>query len=173
MSGGSDHDESTAFDLTALMDVLSNIIFFLMASFGATVVAGLPASVPTISEAGDNDTATEEDKVTATVSISSSGELDVTIANNEMLPEELKIYAKKIPATGAREINVKALTDHLFVVKEKFRKSKDIILVPADDVSYEMLIQVMDASREKRELLNGQWVFPELFPAVTVSSLVK
>lgn len=172
MSGGGGEDEATNFDLTALMDVLSNIIFFLMASFGATVVAGLPASVPTISEAGDNDTATEEDKVTATVSIKSSGELEVTVANNQMLPEELKPYSKKIPAASGA-IDAKALTDHLFLVKEKFRKSKDIILIPADDVSYETLIQVMDASREKRELLNGQWVFPELFPAVTVSSLVK
>jgi hypothetical protein len=50
MAGGAADDEATAFDLTALMDVLSNIIFFLMASFGAAVVAGLPASVrsPTI-----------------------------------------------------------------------------------------------------------------------------
>lgn len=173
MSGGGSDDEATNFDLTALMDVLSNIIFFLMASFGATVVAALPASVPTISEAGDNDTATEEDKVTATVSIKSSGELDVTVANNQMLPEELKPYSKKIAAASAGGIDAKALTDHLFMVKEKFRKSKDIILIPADDVNYEMLVQVMDASREKRELLNGQWVFPELFPAVTVSSLVK
>jgi biopolymer transport protein TolR len=172
MAGGGGDDEATAFDLTALMDVLSNIIFFLMASFGATVVAGLPASVPTISEAGENDTATEEDKVTATIQIKSNGELDVSIANNQMLPEELKPYAKKIPpATDG--VDEKALTNHLFVVKEKFRKSKDLILIPGDDVTYEMLIQVMDASREKRELLNGQWVYPELFPAVTVSSLVK
>lgn len=172
MSGGGG-DEATNFDLTALMDVLSNIIFFLMASFGATVVAGLPASVPTISEAGDNDTATEEDKVTATVQIKATGDLDVSVANNQMLPEELKPFAKKIaPATGGG-IDAKALTDHLFMVKEKFRKSKDIILIPADDVTYEMLVQVMDATREKRELIGGQWVFPELFPAVTVSSLVK
>jgi biopolymer transport protein ExbD len=172
MSGGGDHDEATSFDLTALMDVLSNIIFFLMASFGAAVVAGLPASVPTISESGENDTATEMDKVTATVQVKSNGELDVTVANNEMLPEELKPYAKKIPGKEGA-IDAPALTAHLFGVKEKFRKSKDIIIVPADDVTYEMLIAVMDASREKRELLNGQWVYPELFPAVTVTSLVK
>jgi biopolymer transport protein ExbD len=172
MSGSGDGDEATAFDLTALMDVLSNLIFFLMASFGAAVVAGLPASVPTIAESGDNDTATEMDKVTATVQIKATGEVDVTVANNEMLPDELKPYARKIaPKDGG--VDTQALTTHLFGVKEKFRKSKDIILVPADDVTYEMLVQVMDATREKRELVNGAWVFPELFPAVTVSSLVK
>jgi hypothetical protein len=90
-----------------------------------------------------------------------------------MLPEELKPYARKIPALAGGGIDAKELTDYLFAVKAKFRKSKDIILVPADDVTYDTLIQVMDASREKRELLNGQWVYPELFPAVTVSSLVK
>ena len=43
MAGGG-CDGVTAFDLTALMDILSNIIFFLMASFGAQTLELTSAS---------------------------------------------------------------------------------------------------------------------------------
>jgi biopolymer transport protein TolR len=172
MAAGGGEDEATRFDLTALMDVLSNIIFFLMASFGAAVVAGLPASVPTISEAGENSTATEENKITLTLQVKADGVVSVNVANNEMTPEALAPYSMTIPAqSGAPDY--KALTEHLWKVKEKFRASKDVVIVPDEQVTYEVLIQVMDAAREKREQINGKWVYPQMFPAVTVSSLVK
>src|SRR5262249_49484338 len=100
MAAGSSDDEATRFDLTALMDVLSNIIFFLMASFGAAVVAGLPASVPTISEAGENDTARDENKITLTLQVKADGQVAVNVANNEMAPEALAPYSKTIAAVN-------------------------------------------------------------------------
>src|SRR5215470_18717815 len=160
MSAGGGDDESTRFDLTALMDVLSNIIFFLMASFGAAVVAGLPASVPTISEAGENDTAREENKVTLTLQVKADGLVQVSVANNEMTPESLAPYSKTIAAVSGAP-DYKALTEHLWSVKEKFRASKDCVIVPDDQVTYDTLIQVMDAAREKREQINGKWVYPQ------------
>lgn len=172
MSGGGEHDEATSFDLTALMDVLSNIIFFLMASFGAAVVAGLPASVPTISDSGENDTARDETKVTATIQVKADGAVAVTVANNEMAPDQLAPYAKSIAAKDGK-LDARALNDHLWSVKEKFRGSKDVIIVPEDAVTYELLVEVMDASRERPMHVDGKTVFPQMFPAVVVSSLVK
>lgn len=172
MSGGGSEDESSDFDLTALMDILSNIIFFLMASFGAAVVAVLPASVPTISEAGDNDVARDEDKVTVTLRLLADGTVKVTLQNNEMLPEDLAPFAKSfLPKDG--RIDHPGLNDHLWSVKEKFKKSKDVVIVPDDEVTYEMLVATMDASRERHLVVDGKSAYPELFPAVVVSSLAK
>lgn len=171
MAGGGG-DEATTPDLTALMDVLSNIIFFLMASFGAAVVAVLPATVPTISEAGENDTAREETKVTLTMQVKASGRVEVSIANNEMMPEELAPYARTFAAKEGG-FDHKAVSDHLWSIKDKFRDSKDVIIVPADDVTYGMLIDAMDMARERHIVVKGKAVFPEMFPAVVVSSLVK
>jgi biopolymer transport protein TolR len=171
MAGGGG-DESTSFDLTALMDILSNLIFFLMASFGASVIAVLPASVPTISEGGENDTARDMDKVTVNLRILANGDTKVTVSNNDMLPEELAPYAKSFPAT-AGVFDKKNLNDHLWSIKEKFRASKDVIIVPDDDVTYEVLVDTMDAARERRMVIDGTSVYPEMFPAVVVSSLVK
>jgi biopolymer transport protein ExbD len=171
MAGGGGDDATTP-DLTALMDVLSNIIFFLMASFGAAVIAVLPASVPTISEAGENDTATEDTKITLTLKLAASGRVDASIANNQMLPEELAPYEKAFPPKEG-DIDMKAVSDHLWGIKDKFRESKDVIIVPDDDVTYEMLVDCMDTARERHMVVNGKSVYPQMFPAVVVSSLVK
>ncbi len=170
--GGGGEGEAVDFDLTALMDILSNIIFFLMASFGAAVVSVLPASVPTISEAGDNDTERELDKVTVTMTLAPDGLVTISAANNDMLPEELAPYTKTVPAKDGA-MNRQVVNDHLWLIKEKFRKSKNIIIVPSDEVTYESLITAMDASRERHVVVNGKSVYPQMFPAVVVSSLVK
>ena len=170
--GGDTSDEATAFDLTALMDILSNIIFFLMASFGAAVVAMVPASVPTVSEAGDNDTATDEKKVTATLRLRADGSTTITVANNEMRPDELKPYRKSFAGIDG-QIDAAGINDHLWAVKADFTESTDIIIVPDDDVTYEMLIKAMDASRNRHLVVQGESTYPRLFPKVVVSSLVK
>ncbi len=169
---GDTSDEATAFDLTALMDILSNIIFFLMASFGAAVVAMVPASVPTISEAGDNDTAREEDKVTATMRLNADGSATVTVANNDMHPDDLAKYRGRF-AGKEGAVDTQAVNDHLWAIKSVFKKSTDIIIVPDDDVTYEVLVDAMDASRNRPTQVNGEWTYPQLFPKVVVSSLAK
>jgi len=171
MAGGG-NDDATGFDLTALMDILSNIIFFLMASFGAAVVAVLPASSPTISESGENDAARDEDKVTVTLQLAADGAAQISAANNDMLPEELEPYAKSIPSKEG-QMDVESIANHLWSIKEQFRESKDIIIVCDDDVTYEMLVEAMDASRERHMVVNGKAVYPSMFPAVVVSSLAK
>ncbi|MCB0969501.1 MAG: biopolymer transporter ExbD [Ilumatobacter sp.] len=171
MAGGGG-GEATDFDLTALMDVLSNIIFFLMASFGAAVVAVLPASVPTISEAGDNDTARETDKVTVTMLLRADGSVDISAANNDMLPEELAPLAKKIAGKGGK-LDHAEVNGHLWAIKSQYKESKNIVIVPDDKVTYELLVDAMDVSRERHMVADGKSVYPQMFPAVVVSSMVK
>lgn len=171
MAGGGG-GEATDFDLTALMDVLSNIIFFLMASFGAAVVAVLPASVPTISEAGDNDTARDEDKVTVTMQVKPDGAVSISAANNDMLPEELEPLSKNL-AGREGALDLSAINAHLWSIKSKYKESKNIVIVPDDDVTYEMLVEAMDVSRERHMVVNDKSVYPQMFPAVVVSSMVK
>lgn len=168
MAGGT-HDESTAFDLTALLDILSNIIFFLMASFGASVVAMVPVTVPTLSEDGENDTAAKDDEVTMTMALSRDGSVKLSAANNELQPDVLTPFAKTIPGKSGR-VDAQAINDHLWTVKEAFRKSKDLVVVPEGAVTYEMLVEAMDAARERKMEVDGEKVFPSLFPAVVVSS---
>ncbi|MEL6189262.1 MAG: biopolymer transporter ExbD [Myxococcota bacterium] len=171
MAGGFD-DEATSFDLTALLDILSNIIFFLMASFGAAVVATIPTKVPTISEGNEDDIAKELDKVTVTMTLDRSGQVEISAANHELLPSDLEPLETVIPGQSGT-IDAERIEAHLWSIKEKYRASQDLVLVPEPDVTYEMMIQVMDASREREMVVEGKKVFPSLFPAVVVSSKAR
>lgn len=179
MAGGGSDDEATSFDLTALLDILSNIIFFLMASFGAAVVAMVPATVPTVSEDGENDVEEEGDKVTVTMELSANGSVVLRAANAQLLPEELKPYEASIKGKAVEKtidekkvkvatVDAQAINDHLWKIKNDFRKSKSLIVVPDKRVKYALLIEAMDAARERKMEVEGKEVFPELFPAVVV-----
>jgi biopolymer transport protein ExbD len=172
MAGGGSHGDATGVDLTALMDILSNIIFFLMASFGAAVVAIVPGSVPTISEEGASDVAHETDKVTLTMMVKRSGDVVVSVANNDIEPEELAKYGKTFAAIEGR-IDAKAINEYLWTIKGKFPKSKEAIINPEGRVNYGMIVEAMDASRERHMKVDGQGIYAALFPAVVVSSLVE
>ena len=171
MTGGGD-DEATAFDLTALLDILSNIIFFLMASFGAAILSVLPAKVPTTSENGESDVANEGDKVTVTMTLNKRGAVEISAANQELFPDELAKFSKSIPGKDG-QLDVEAVNSHLWSIKEQFRASKDLVLIPEPDVRYAMMIEAMDVARERRMEVNGQLVYPKLFPAVIVSSKAR
>jgi biopolymer transport protein ExbD len=129
--------------------------------------------VPTISDAGDSDVARDPNKVTLTLQVKATGAVSCTVANNELAPDQLAPYAKELPALPGNKLDARALNDHLWSIKEKFRASKDVIIVPEGDVTYEQLVELMDASRERKMIVNGKAVFPQMFPAVVVSSLVK
>lgn len=169
---GDTSDEATGFDLTALMDILSNIIFFLMASFGAAVVAMVQVSVPTISEAGDNDTATELDKVTATMKLQADGSATITAANNEIDPSVLAGLKKTFAPVGGK-LDFQGINDHLWSVKGQYKKSSDIIIVADDEVTYALLVEAMDAARNRHIVVDGESTYPTMFDRVVVSSLVK
>jgi hypothetical protein len=171
VAGSAGGDDASGVDLTALMDILSNIIFFLMASFGAAVVAIIPASVPTISEKGDSDVAKEPDKVTLSMTVKRSGEVVVSIANNDIEVEELAKHSRTFTAVDGK-VDVKKLNEYLWTVKQKFPKSKEAVITPEGNVTYSMLIDAMDASRERAVKVDGR-ASPAMFPAVVVSSVVR
>ncbi len=172
MAGGGGSGDAAGVDLTALMDILSNIIFFLMASFGAAVVAIVPASAPTISEAGDSDVATEPDKVTLAIVLKKTGEVSVTVANNDIEPEELAKYSRTFaPLDGG--VDVHNLTEYVWTLKQHWPKSKDAIINPEGKVTYQMLVHTMDAARERYLKVDGRATFSTMFPAVVVASLVQ
>ena len=172
MAGGGEHDDATNFDLTALLDVLSNIIFFLMASFGAAVVAVLPAALPTISPTGESDLAKEEDKVTLTVRLRADGAVEVKAAGEALTAEDVASLARSFAGAGGR-IDAAAVSEHLWGIKERYRASKDVIIVPDGEVTYELLISAMDVTRERPMQVDGKWIYPQMFPAVVVSSLIQ
>jgi biopolymer transport protein ExbD len=156
-------------NLTALMDILSNLLFFLLACFGTTIVMGINATVPVQSD--KSSVADTRQTVTAGVAIGKGG-YDVTIVGQAQTQDELDRWRKRIPMKNGVE-DYEALTAHLLSIKQNYPKSDTMILTPEAGVNYEAMIQTMDAARETNVTIQGTSRLLALFPTVVVSTVIK
>lgn len=151
-------------NLTPLMDVMSNILFFLLATFGASVIAILPTTVPVRSDDSSVDSAL--DRVTVTLRADAQA-LTISCESGTLTDEQLATYRARLGKRSG-QYDHEALTAALKRVKERFPGSKTLVLVPDDDLLYDVLVKLMDASRETRLPQGGRM---ELFPEVVMSGI--
>ena len=167
---GEEGAQSVDLNLTALMDILSNLLFFLLASFGATIVMSINATVP-VASADKSDVADTAQTVTVNLKLTTTS-IDVQAVGTAQTPDELAIFTKSIPYDAAKP-NFDPVVEQLLAIKEKYPRSDTVILTPEAGTSYETMIRVMDAARarEVRTAFKQQTI--KLFPTVVISTVVK
>ena len=157
-------------NLTALMDILSNLLFFLLAAFGATIVMAINASVP-VQSPDKSDMADTQKSVTVNVSLTKTS-LDVTILRSTLTQQEQDKWQKRIPLRdGAHDFA--ALTTHLVAVKEQYPKSDTMILTPEPGTDYETMVKTMDAARETEVKVSGVMRMIPVLPTVVISTVIR
>jgi biopolymer transport protein ExbD len=181
--GGGGDDQPIDLNLTALMDILSNILFFLLASFGAAVISVVSASVP-VSSADEDDNSKTTDAVTMTVAINPTG-YRLTGSSETLTPEETDKLKVTLPRTNhlpkdnpkgstLNELDFEKLTAALARVKSAFPKSESVIIVPEPTILYDEVVQTMDACREKVDKdAQGKQTKKLLFGKVVVSTTIQ
>jgi biopolymer transport protein ExbD len=167
MFGSEGSDEVVVdLNLTPLMDVMSNILFFLLASFGAAIVSFLNASVPV-----QSDTPPPEMQKTAVVITlqMTPNEYKVGASNDWVPAEELEKLKRTIPKAGGN-YDARALSEYLYQVKEKYPASETMMLVPDEAIVYDQIVVTMEAAREYR--LDAKRKV-RLFPKTVISGVIK
>jgi biopolymer transport protein ExbD len=179
--GNSGHHHSSAFggmfgkesatsyevylNLTPLMDVMSNILFFLLAAFGSTLLAVLPTTIPTRGDAPSADAVPKEEKVNVTVRADATG-ITLNCDSPNVDPSLLKQYAGRF-GKQANGYDFASFTAALKRIKEKYPESRTMVLVPDDGFKFDQVVKIMDAAREQR-FPDGRKVM--LFDEVVLSS---
>jgi biopolymer transport protein ExbD len=153
-------------NLTALMDILSNLLFFLLAAFGATVVMAINATVP-VRSSDKSDVAATRQTVTAMVTVGESG-IDVTITGTDQSQADLDRFRTRI-AAGTNGPDFTAFSNHLVAIKQEYPRSDTMILSAEPGTKYETEIRAMDAARETQITVSGVQRQVPLFPTVVVS----
>ncbi len=154
-------------NLTPLMDVMSNILFFLLASFGAAIISFLGVSVPVQSDG--EPAPPKSDTITLNLQITPDAYKLNAAQNDAADPAKLAAVKQTIPKKdGAYDLA--ALTEAVRKVKLEFGGSDTIMIVPDETTTYEQIIQAMDATRELKQ---GEGPRLRLFPKVVVADLVK
>jgi biopolymer transport protein ExbD len=157
-------------NLTALMDILSNLLFFLLASFGATIIMAINTTVPTQS-ADKSDVADTPQSVTLNVSLSKT-KVDISATGQQQSEAELAAFRKSIAYVGELP-DFAAISEHLYAIKQKYPRSDTMILTPESGIQYHLLIKTMDAAREMYVKVDGKSTLVALFPTVVLSTIVK
>jgi len=157
-------------NLTALMDILSNLLFFLLAAFGATIVMVINGTVP-VQSAEDSDVADMKRAVTVNVSVQKDG-FRVAALGTAFTQDELDAMTRQIPLHGPTH-DFARLTRELRGIKQHYPKSDTVILTPETGVKYDVLVRSMDAAREYEAKQGNAMQTFALFPTVVVSTVVK
>lgn len=170
--GGDAGDNIGAVDLnlTPLMDVLSNILFFLLASFGAAILSYLAASVPIQAE-GDESQQPEprKDKVVVNVQIMKDG-YRVNLSSDDVEPEKMNKYRQVIQRTP-EGYDTKQLNELMNAIKEEFPGSDTAMIVPNTETNYDEIVLTMEAVKDRATEDPDKPV--KLLPKMVIADIVR
>jgi biopolymer transport protein ExbD len=140
------HEEKEV-DLAALVDVMSNMLFFLLATVSFLQLKTLNASVPIASSA---EVSTGK-SVDVAVSITTGGY--ILDAHGESSDGKKVDVHAEIPRKGA-ELDAKELTKRLWDVKKATPETKNIIIQAELPIPFQDVVTTMDASREMPSIVD-------------------
>lgn len=146
----------TELNLVPMIDMVTNLMFFLMMFASVLPVVMIDAPLPKIAS-----TAEEVKKAKDT-----KNELELTIGITKtgfQVKSDLS-GSKPIPVGTDGKFNYKDLHTLLVQLKQKRPTAQEITLMPADDVPYEVMIEVMDAARQ---LGNGDVGYKAIPPDIS------
>ncbi|MFT5398454.1 MAG: biopolymer transport protein ExbD [Planctomycetota bacterium] len=100
-------------------------------------------------------------------------ELRVTIRSNMLvISDNQNGLIKRIPKKNSIHDFV-ALKDTLKQVKARLPEHSNVTILAEQNTRYDDLIQAMDSSRSFRAQVDGEWVFAELFPDISIGDAAK
>ncbi|MBY0372205.1 biopolymer transporter ExbD [bacterium] len=144
---------SEGLNLAPLIDMVSVLMFFLLAFAGIIPVSIIDAPLPKIaSTAEEVKQANKKDNKL---------ELTVDISPTSVVVREDGGAAKTFAANEKGEFAFDEMHKHFIALHGRKPKSHEITLVPQNAVTYDTLIKVMDSSRE---LVKGDPGYQELPP---------
>ena len=100
-------------------------------------------------------------------------ELRVTIRKNMLVISDNRLgLIKRIPAKDGKH-DYAGLKQTLKQVKARLPGHSNITILAEQQTRYDDLIKAMDSSRSYRAQVDGQWVFAELFPDISIGDAAK
>ncbi len=100
-------------------------------------------------------------------------ELRITIRENMLVLSDNRLgMIKRIPLKG-KEHNYAQLKETLKQVKARIPGHTNITILAERRTRYDDLIRAMDSSRSYRTQVDGEWVFAELFPDISIGDAAK
>jgi biopolymer transport protein ExbD len=149
------HREATI-NLVSMIDMMTILVFFLLVHGGFVRLAVLELNLPTA-----------QSEVTAETP---EFKLEVTVRENGIeVGDRATGLLSRIDKTGD-DYHLDDLSAYLTRVKDQFPQKTDATLLLDPDISYEIVVAVMDRLRETERVAesDGQLVRTDLFPEISL-----
>jgi biopolymer transport protein ExbD len=143
------HEEREV-DLAALIDVMANMIFFLMATVTFLSLRTVNAAVPAMSS-GAVDTGKSVDVSLAVTAEGYYLKAEGQSADPRSKPVKIE---QKIGRRMNGSLDTRELTKQLWEIKKVASEQKNIIIMPDDSIPFDEVIATMDASREMASIVD-------------------
>jgi biopolymer transport protein ExbD len=141
-------------NLTSMIDMFTILVFFLLVHGGFVRLAILELNLPKAQSAAE---ATPPEF-----------QLEITVRGNGIeVGDRATGTLSKIDKTGD-DYHLDQLSDYLVKVKEQFPDKSDATLLLEPDISYELLIAVMDKVRVHNQRAGNDFSRAELFPEISI-----
>ena len=159
------HDE-VYLNVTPLMDVMTNLLFFLLAAFGASAVTMFATGVPVAASYDSSIHRLPDETPTVTLRADATG---LTLAcGNVPVPELAACHQQIKKVAGTYDTG--ALGQALKSIKIRYPKADTLVVIPDDDVPYHVIVTLLDAARDE---IHPPGRRIDLFNNVVMSSLVQ
>lgn len=129
-------------NLTPFIDMITCLMFFLMMFAGIIPVVIIDAPLPKVASTAEEVKKAKEDE--------KRFEVTVTIDDRGFGVKATGQGDRKIPKLGTGEYAYAELRTYLMQLKARKADAKELTLLPTDDITYDVMVQVMDLSREFR-----------------------
>ncbi|MBI5509746.1 MAG: biopolymer transporter ExbD [Deltaproteobacteria bacterium] len=175
-----EHEEEEIGELNIVpyLDVVTNLVMFMLLSMVGLISLGvLDVATPKIGDAGAGPAADQpqEPELHLTVAISDKGFYIAGAGGVLDGPADAASLDTNKPPTVPRrggDYDYGVLTDKLAMIKQQFEKERKVILVAEPNIPYDIIIQTMDACRERAvKGASGLTEHKEMFPEVWLSAM--
>jgi biopolymer transport protein ExbD len=149
--------EPSGLDVTAFINLIVVLVPFLLSTAVFTHLSVLDLSLPAQS--------------TGALEKLSADKLNLEVvirADAIEVGDRIGGLIQSIPKDKAGHHDIAALASVMRVIKEKFPDKTDATVLPEPNVSYDVLVQVMDALRAGRQVQGAKVVEVALFPDISI-----
>ena len=174
-----------ALDLVPIMNLVTILIPFLLMAAQFVHLAVIDSTLPAIGQPTEvEEEPPDKPPLVLTVALTDRG-FTVTGADAVLNPEgaggeaaapaEGEDKPPTVPCnsggtcSGVDDYNYKELTRILGLIKDEYPDDENVILLPESRIKYEVIVRVMDATREDQENKNADGTFRTLFPFVVIA----
>ena len=148
------HKEQAELSITAFMNLMVILVPFLLITAVFSKISILELDLPSKSEVVKQDT--------------KKLELEVVVRENKLRVQDRNRGVLKTIANTKEGYDLAALNEYLQALKNKHQDITTATILLEPEISYDILVQVMDAVRLAEVEKQGEMIRAELFPEISV-----